>query len=105
MALAAIFGGMRVLSRHLVVAVSRGSSRHTKRDPDNFDHMTWAAVAPRVRSTFPFSSHRYNLYDLLRHTNFKGVSLNLIRKFGKQILKALCFLSLRDVAVIHCDLK
>eukprot|EP00966_Prymnesium_polylepis_P289840 6695038-Prymnesium_polylepis.1 len=47
----------------------------------------------------------YNLYDLLRHTNFKGVSLNLVRKFGKQIMKALCFLQLRDVSVIHCDLK
>jgi len=52
-----------------------------------------------------FEMLSYNLYDLLRHTNFKGVSLNLIRKFGKQILKALCFLTLRDVSVIHCDLK
>jgi dual specificity tyrosine-phosphorylation-regulated kinase 1 len=26
-------------------------------------------------------------------------------QFGKQILKALCFLALRDVSVIHCDLK
>ena len=52
-----------------------------------------------------FEMLSYNLYDLLRHTNFKGVSLNLIRKFGKQILKALCFLALRDVSVIHCDLK
>ena len=52
-----------------------------------------------------FEMLSYNLYDLLRHTSFKGVSLNLIRKFGKQILKALCFLALRDVSVIHCDLK
>ena len=52
-----------------------------------------------------FEMLSYNLYDLLRHTTFKGVSLNLIRKFGKQILKALCFLALRDVSVIHCDLK
>ena len=34
-----------------------------------------------------FEMLSYNLYDLLRHTNFKGVSLHLIRKFGKQILK------------------
>ena len=48
-----------------------------------------------------FEMLSYNLYDLLRHTSFKGVSLNLIRKFGKRILKALCFLALRDVSVIH----
>ena len=50
-----------------------------------------------------FEMLSYNLYDLLRHTTFKGVSLNLIRKLGKQILKALCFL--RDASVIHADLK
>lgn len=53
----------------------------------------------------------YNLYDLLRHTQFKGVSLNLIRKFARQILKTLGFLSLDEVegphavpsAAICCD--
>jgi len=71
------------------------------------------ACIVRLQEHFLFRGHQclvfemlsYNLYDLLRHTNFKGVSLNLIRKFGKQILKALCFLTLRDVSVIHCDLK
>lgn len=27
----------------------------------------------------------YNLYDLLRNTDFHGVSLNLTRKFGQQV--------------------
>jgi len=71
------------------------------------------ACIVRLQEHFLFRGHQclvfemlsYNLYDLLRHTSFKGVSLHLIRKFGKQILKALCFLSLDDVAVIHCDLK
>lgn len=27
----------------------------------------------------------YNLYDLLRNTNFRGVSLNLTRKFAQQL--------------------
>jgi hypothetical protein len=27
----------------------------------------------------------YNLYDLLRNTNFRGVSLNLTRKFAQQV--------------------
>ncbi len=36
---------------------------------------------------------------------FKGVSLNLIRKFSRQILKSLAFLARPDVDIIHCDLK
>lgn len=35
----------------------------------------------------------YNLYDLLRNTNFRGVSLNLTRKFAQQLCTALLFLS------------
>jgi len=46
-----------------------------------------------------------NLYELLKNTQFGGVSLNLIRKFAKQVLKALQFLARRDVDIIHCDLK
>lgn len=46
-----------------------------------------------------------NLYELLKNTQFVGVSLHLIRKFAKQILKSLQFLARPDVDVIHCDLK
>jgi dual specificity tyrosine-phosphorylation-regulated kinase 1 len=46
-----------------------------------------------------------NLYELLKNTQFGGVSLNLIRKFAKQVLKALAFLARDDVDIIHCDLK
>lgn len=47
----------------------------------------------------------YNLYELLKNTKFVGVSLNLVRKFSKQILKALEFLARKHVDIIHCDLK
>ncbi|XP_042148945.1 dual specificity tyrosine-phosphorylation-regulated kinase 1B isoform X1 [Ixodes scapularis] len=47
----------------------------------------------------------YNLYDLLRNTNFSGVSLNLTRKFAQQMCTALVFLSHPDLSIIHCDLK
>ena len=47
----------------------------------------------------------YNLYDLLRNTNFRGVSLNLTRKFAQQIATALLFLSWPEMKIIHCDLK
>jgi dual specificity tyrosine-phosphorylation-regulated kinase 1 len=46
-----------------------------------------------------------NLYELLKNTQFGGVSLNLIRKFAKQVLKSLLFLAREDVDIIHCDLK
>lgn len=47
----------------------------------------------------------YNLYDLLRNTTFRGVSLNLTRKFAQQMCTALVFLSNTDINIIHCDLK
>lgn len=47
----------------------------------------------------------YNLYDLIRNTNFKGVSLNLTRKFAHQLCTALQFLSSKKLSIIHCDLK
>ncbi len=47
----------------------------------------------------------YNLYDLLRNTNFRGVSLNLTRKFAQQLCTALMFLSSSELSIIHCDLK
>ncbi|KFM73124.1 Serine/threonine-protein kinase minibrain, partial [Stegodyphus mimosarum] len=52
---------------------------------------------------FELLSH--NLYDLLRNTNFRGVSLNLTRKFAQQMCTALMFLSHPDLKIIHCDLK
>ncbi|KAK9885537.1 hypothetical protein WA026_012287 [Henosepilachna vigintioctopunctata] len=47
----------------------------------------------------------FNLYDLLRNTNFRGVSLNLTRKFAQQLCTALMFLSTPELNIIHCDLK
>ncbi|VDM97914.1 unnamed protein product [Thelazia callipaeda] len=47
----------------------------------------------------------YNLYDLLRNTDFHGVSLNLTRKFGQQLANTLLFLSSPQLSIIHCDLK
>ena len=46
-----------------------------------------------------------NLYELLKNTNFRGVSLSLIRKFARQILKALAYLAQPHIDIIHCDLK
>ena len=67
----------------------------------------------RLLDTFVFRKHQclvfemlsYNLYELLKNTKFRGVSLALVRKFAKQILRGLEFLSRPDVDIIHCDLK
>lgn len=67
----------------------------------------------RLRDKFIFRGHQclvlellsFSLYELLKSTEFYGVSLNLVRKFCKQILKCLSFLSRKDVNIIHCDLK
>jgi len=67
----------------------------------------------RLLTSFMYRNHQclvfemlsLNLYELLKNTQFGGVSLNLIRKFSKQVLKALQFLARKDVDVIHCDLK
>eukprot|EP01088_Endostelium_zonatum_P021076 TRINITY_DN8091_c0_g1_i1.p1 TRINITY_DN8091_c0_g1~~TRINITY_DN8091_c0_g1_i1.p1 ORF type:complete len:483 (-),score=68.87 TRINITY_DN8091_c0_g1_i1:85-1533(-) len=50
---------------------------------------------------FELLSH--NLYEVIRSTAFKGLSLNLISKFAQQILFSLNYLSRMNI--IHCDLK
>lgn len=67
----------------------------------------------RLRDKFIYRGHQclvlellsFSLYDLLRSTDFYGVSLNLVRKFCKQILKCLSFLARSDINIAHCDLK
>lgn len=64
------------------------------------NHFMW-----RNHLCLVFELLSYNLYDLLRNTNFRGVSLNLTRKFAQQIATALLFLSWPELKIIHCDLK
>lgn len=72
----------------------------------------WFA-AVHLKRHFMFRNHlclvfemlSYNLYDLLRNTNFRGVSLNLTRKFAQQLCTALLFLATPELSIIHCDLK
>jgi dual specificity tyrosine-phosphorylation-regulated kinase 1 len=59
----------------------------------------------RKHQCLVFEMLSYNLYELLKNTKFRGVSLALVRKFAKQILRGLEFLSRPDVDIIHCDLK
>eukprot|EP00798_Chlamydomonas_sp_ICE-L_P017976 gene17976-24382_t len=44
-----------------------------------------------------------NLFELLKRNAFRGLSLNLVQLFVRQILNSLAVL--RDASIIHCDLK
>lgn len=77
----------------------------------NIGNILFSAV--HLKRHFMFRNHlclvfemlSYNLYDLLRNTNFRGVSLNLTRKFAQQLCTALLFLATPELSIIHCDLK
>ncbi|KAG5509048.1 hypothetical protein JKF63_06056 [Porcisia hertigi] len=48
----------------------------------------------------------FNLYQLIKCTRFKGVSLDLVRKFAYQLTHTLLQLELQKPhPIIHCDLK
>lgn len=59
----------------------------------NLDVPVFCLSAVHLKRHFMFRNHlclvfellSYNLYDLLRNTNFRGVSLNLTRKFAQQL--------------------
>ncbi|RHY70641.1 hypothetical protein DYB38_001872, partial [Aphanomyces astaci] len=74
---------------------THGDRCHIVRMVDHFTHKGHECLV------FPLCS--YNLYELLRSSQFKGVGLKLIRKFAKQIVESLEFLA--SINVIHCDLK
>jgi dual specificity tyrosine-phosphorylation-regulated kinase 1 len=71
----------------------------------------WGVV--RLKEVFEHENHicivfehlSFNLFEMLKRMKFSGVSLNLLRKFARQILKTLAFLRLPDVDIVHCDLK
>eukprot|EP01083_Nonionella_stella_P061973 161264_1 len=68
----------------------------------------------KMKEVFVHEGHRCivfelldnNLYHILKNHRFKGLSLNVVRKIGAQILVALNFLRKHHPnGVIHCDLK
>lgn len=75
------------------------------RDPDDKSHTVrmLCSFVHRQHLCIVFELLSLNLYDLLRRTNFAGLSMGLVRRFALQIAQALYFLGC--VGVIHCDLK
>ncbi|KAI4721011.1 kinase-like protein [Aureobasidium sp. EXF-10727] len=74
-------------------------------DPDE------ANATLTITSSFYFRNHlcitspslSINLYEFIRTHNFSGFSIQLIRRFARQILSCLCLL--QSKRIIHCDLK
>jgi len=52
-----------------------------------------------------FEMLSFNLYELLKHTGFRGVNMLLLRKFTYQLLLSLAYLAKPELDIIHCDLK
>ncbi|KAK9828495.1 hypothetical protein WJX72_000356 [[Myrmecia] bisecta] len=78
---------------------------NTRGDPNDQHHLV------RLRDYFVYHAHlclvfellSVNLYELVKHNQFRGLSMNLLRVFISQILDALTVL--RESNIIHCDLK
>ena len=83
----------------LLEKISRadGGCEHVVRFLGSFTH--------RKHVCLVFELLAQSLYDLLSQTQFKGVSLCLVRCFAQQLLEGLAFLARPDVDVVHCDLK
>jgi dual specificity tyrosine-phosphorylation-regulated kinase 1 len=81
-----------------LIAQTNGTADHNL--VELLDHFVY-----RDHQCLVFELLSSNLYDLLKNTKFRGVSLNLIRKFSRQILKALEFLAQPHIDIVHCDLK
>ncbi|KAL4855458.1 Dual specificity protein kinase YAK1 [Chlorella vulgaris] len=78
---------------------------NTRADPGDQHHIV------RLKDFFLFRNHlclafellSLNLYELIRHNKFRGLSLSLVRVFISQILDSMAVL--RDSRIIHCDIK
>ncbi|CAD5195550.1 dual specificity protein kinase YAK1 homolog isoform X1 [Musa acuminata AAA Group] len=91
--------------RQAVVEVSILHMLNQKFDPDDKHHIV------RILDYFVFQRHLCisfemlgsNLYELIKMNHFKGLSLNIVQMFSKQILRALVVM--KDAGIIHCDMK
>ncbi|GJT90534.1 dual specificity protein kinase YAK1 [Tanacetum coccineum] len=88
-----------------LVEVSILTTLNKKFDPDDKHHIV------RIYDYFVYQRHLCiafelldtNLYELIKLNHFRGLSLNIVQLFSKQILCGLALM--KDAAIIHCDLK
>ncbi|KAG9509156.1 Succinyl-CoA:3-ketoacid coenzyme A transferase 1, mitochondrial [Fragariocoptes setiger] len=63
-----------------------------------FDHFMF-----RNHTCITFELLSFNLYELIKQTNFNGFGMHLVRRFTYSMLK--CLEALHENRIIHCDLK
>ncbi|OVA18381.1 Protein kinase domain [Macleaya cordata] len=88
-----------------LVEVSLLTMLNKKFDPEDKHHIV------RILDYFVFQHHLCisfelldtNLYELIKMNQFRGLSMNIVQVFSKQILRALVLM--KDAGIIHCDLK
>ncbi|KAM3225704.1 hypothetical protein ACQJBY_058431 [Aegilops geniculata] len=88
-----------------IMEVSLLSMLNDKFDPDDQHHIV------RMLDFFPWKNHLcitfemlgHNLYELLKKNNLRGLQLQFVRTFSRQILDAL--IVMKGAGIIHCDLK
>ncbi|CAK7333773.1 unnamed protein product [Dovyalis caffra] len=88
-----------------LVEVSILTMLNKKYDPEDKHHIV------RIYDYFVYQRHLCicfelldtNLYELIKINQFRGLSLNIVQLFSKQILRGLALL--KDAGIIHCDLK
>jgi len=74
-------------------------------DPDGASHTVrmLTSFVHRQHLCLVFELLGLNLYEVLRRTNFAGLSMGLVRRFAHQLVHALYFMA--TSSLVHCDLK
>ncbi|CAA0820121.1 yeast YAK1-related gene 1 [Striga hermonthica] len=88
-----------------LVEVSILTALNKKFDPEDKHHIV------RIYDYFVYQRHLCiafelldtNLYELIKMNQFRGLPLNVVQLFSKQILRGLALM--KDAGIIHCDLK
>ncbi|KAG5357953.1 Dual specificity protein kinase YAK1 [Yarrowia sp. B02] len=76
-------------------SVDNKDEHHILRLKDKFLHKQHYCLVFELLSS--------NLYELLKQNQFRGLSINLVRVFSRQLLDSLTVL--KNAKLIHCDLK
>lgn len=102
-----------------IIKAKRAFFKQAQTEIDILSHLNYSDQddsrrVVRLFEVFIHKNHRclvfellsHSLYKLLKDTNFKGVSLTLVRKFTTQLLVSLQFLRVKHPkGIIHADLK
>lgn len=81
--------------KQLNTEADKNDEHHLLRMLDSFIHHNHLCLVFECLSS--------NLYELIKHNQFRGLSLQLVKMFTAQLLDALSVL--KDHRLIHCDLK